>query len=84
MRQPNRQTTANILVDKSLSSSTVIGPSTWRDMFSLLPYFTAEAPTCFDSYNQPRLGGGRLFEHAALNRGSAHLSQLSPCCPVAV
>ena len=50
----------------------------------LLPYFTAEAPTCFDSYNQPRLGGGRLFEHAALNRGSAHLSQLAPCWPIAV
>ena len=49
-----------------------------------VPYFTAEAPTCFDSYNQPRLGGGRLFEHAALNRGSAHLSQLAPCCSVAV
>ena len=49
-----------------------------------VPYFTAEAPTCFDSYNQPRLGGGRLFEHAALSRGSAHLSQLAPCCPVAV
>ena len=50
-----------------------------------LPYFTAEAhPTCFDSYNQPRLGGGRLFEHAALNHGSAHLSQLAPCCSVAV
>ena len=29
-------------------------------------YFTAEAPTCFDSYNQPSLGGGRLFEHAAI------------------
>ena len=50
----------------------------------LVPYFTAEAQPCFDSYNQPRLGGGRLFEHAALNRGSAHLSQLAPCCPVAV
>ena len=50
----------------------------------ILPYFTAEAPTCFDSYNQPRLGGGRLFEHVALNRGSAHQSQLAPCCPVAV
>ena len=49
-----------------------------------IPYFTAEAPTSFDSYNQPGLGGGRLFEHAALNRGSAHLSQLAPCCPVAV
>ena len=23
-----------------------------------LLYFTVEAPTCFDSYNQPRLGGG--------------------------
>ena len=31
-----------------------------------LPYFTVEAPTCFDSYNQPRLGGGWLFEHAAI------------------
>ena len=51
---------------------------------SLVPYFTAEAPTCFDSYNQPRLGGGWLFEHAALNGASAHLSQLAPCCPVAV
>ena len=51
--------------------------------FTLLLYFTAEAPTCFDSYNQPRLGGGRLFEHAALNCGSTHLSQLAPCCPVA-
>ena len=50
----------------------------------ILPYFAAEAPTCFDSYNQPRLGGGRLFEHAALNRGIANLSQLAPCCPVAV
>ena len=50
----------------------------------VIPYFTAEAPTCFDSYNQPRLGGGWLFEHAALNCGSAHLSQLAPCCPVAV
>ena len=50
----------------------------------IIPYFTAEAPTCFDSYNQPRLGGGRLFEHAALNHGSAHLSQITPCCPVAV
>ena len=49
-----------------------------------VPYFTAEAPTCFDSYNQPRLGGGQLFEHAALNPGSTHLSQLAPCCPVAV
>ena len=49
-----------------------------------VPYFIAEAPTCFDSYNQPRLGGGRLFEHAALNHGSAHLSQLAPCCTVAV
>ena len=53
-------------------------------VYILLPYFTAEAPTCFDSYNQPRLGGGRLFEHAALNRRSAHLSQLAPCCSVAV
>ena len=50
----------------------------------LIPYFTAEAPICFDSYNQPRLGGGWLFEHVALNRGSAYLSQLAPCCPVAV
>ena len=50
----------------------------------IVPYFSAEALTCFDSYNQPRLGGGRLFEHAALNRGSAHLSQLAPCCPIAV
>ena len=41
------------------------------------PYFTTEAPTCFDSYNQPRLGCGRLFEHAALNHGSAHLSKQS-------
>ena len=49
-----------------------------------IPYFTAEAPTCFDSYIQPRLGGGQLFERAALNHGSAHLSQLAPCCPVAV
>ena len=53
-------------------------------IITIIPYFTAEAPTSFDSYNQPRLGGGRLFEHAALNGGSAHLSQLAPCCPVAV
>ena len=53
-----------------------------QSMYIHVPYFTAEAPTCFDSYNQPRLGGGRLFEHAALNRGSAHPSQLAPCCPV--
>ena len=33
---------------------------------NVIPYFTVEAPTCFDSYNQPRLGGGRLFEHAVL------------------
>ena len=51
---------------------------------NIIPSFTAEAPTCFDSYNQPRLGGGRLFEYAALNRRSVHLSQLAPCCPVAV
>ena len=49
-----------------------------------VPYFTAEAPTYFDSYNQPGLRGGRLFEHTALNRGSALLSQLAPCCPIAV
>ena len=42
-----------------------------------------EAPTCFDSYNQPRLGGGRLFEHTAIEPGTTHLSQLAPCCPVA-
>ena len=46
---------------------------TYMYMYMHVPYFTAEAPTCFDSYNQPRLGGGRLFEHAALNPGSAHL-----------
>ena len=55
-----------------------------RGFFLPIPYFTAEASTCFDSYNQPRLGGGRLFEHATLNCESAHLSQLAPCCPVAV
>ena len=47
----------------------------------MIPYFTAEAPTCFDSYNQPRLGGRQLFEHAALNPGSAHLSQFSTLLP---
>ena len=28
---------------------------------SQIPYFIVEAPTCFDSYNKSRLGGGRFF-----------------------
>ena len=47
-----------------------------------VPYFTIEAPTCFDSYNQPRLGGGRLFEHAAIElwkRPPKSISTLLPC-----
>ena len=50
--------------------------------FSNIPYFTAEAPTCFDSYNQPRLGGGRLFEHAAIEPWKSppkSISTLLPC-----
>ena len=48
----------------------------------IIPYFTVEVPTCFDSYNQPRLGGGRLFEHAAIEpwkRPPKSISTLLPC-----
>ena len=47
-----------------------------------IPYFTVEAPTYFDSYNQPRLGGGRLFEHAAIEPWKCppkSISTLLPC-----
>ena len=48
-----------------------------------IPYFTAEAPTCFDSYNQPRLGGGgQLFEHAVVKpwkHPPKSISTLLPC-----
>ena len=42
-------------------------------------YFTVEAPTCFDSYDQPRLGGGRLFKHAPWMRPRKLISTLLPC-----
>ena len=48
----------------------------------ILLEFTVEALTCFDSYNQPRLGGGRLFEHAAIEpwkRPPKPISTLLPC-----
>ena len=51
-------------------------------MWLCIPYFTAEAATCFDSYNQPRLGGGRLFEHVAIEgwkRPPKSISTLLPC-----
>ena len=40
----------------------------------IIPYFTVEAPTCFDSYNQSRLGvGGGYLNMLQFNRGSAQL-----------
>ena len=56
--------------------------NTFSSMCIILPYFTIEVPTCFDSYNQPRLGGGRLFEHAAIEpwkRPPKSISTLLPC-----
>ena len=49
---------------------------------SMYTYFTVEALTCFDSYNQPRLGGGQLFEHAAIEPWKClpkSISTLLPC-----
>ena len=58
---------------------------TWESTDTLtvgILYFTAEAPTCIDSYNQPKLGGGRLFEHVAIEpwkRPPKSISTLLPC-----
>ena len=55
------------------------------DSLIIIPYFTVEVPICFDSYNQPRLGGGQLFEHAAIELWKCppkSISTLLPCTAV--
>ena len=74
-------------IASSFSSFTADEWKIWTMVLSLfalhdVPYFTVEAPTCFDSYNQPRLGGGWLFEHAAIEPWKCppkSISTLLPC-----
>ena len=70
---------------ESVDSISSDGPDTPMYMYVL--YFTIEAPTCFDSYNQPRLGGGQLFEHAAIElwkRPPKSISTLLPCSYITI